>query len=124
MAVPALSAGRVKCAFCRRGLLGTAEVYRQEETGNGMPGAPVLITTVRGCFYRKGERHAAEVIAVAGEIGRTVETDCRLLVFDNAGAEGNLVRVDGGWYRLTRIRPVASLCLLWELEVYPYADLD
>lgn len=123
MAIQIQTAGRLKCAFCRRGLLGTAEVYRREESENGTFGEPVLLTTVRGCFYRKGERHAAEVIAVAGEIDRAVETDCRLVVFDNGGAVGNLVRMDGVWYRLTRIRPVASLCLIWELEAYPYADL-
>lgn len=109
---------RLRCALCRRGLLSDYTVYALSG------GVPQVVGTVKGCFYRKGERHVAEVIAVAGNIPGRSGSYCRLIVFDWSGGTGRLVKVGEEYYRVTQARDVASVCMVLELEVFPYAGQD
>lgn len=113
---------RLRCALCLRGLLKEYNVYDLPDDG-----VPVLYSTVNGYFYRKGSRHSAEVLEVAGNISESSAYTFRMIVFKNAQGKlgckvGDLIElgVEGNIYKIAEIREIYDICNVLDLEMYPY----
>lgn len=111
---------RLKCAFCRRGLLKEYNVYDVPEEGS-----PVLYSAVSGYFYCKGARHSAEILEIAGNLKEQNAYTCRMIAFANADGTlgcktGDLADIGGRIYRIGDIREINGICWLLDLEAWPY----
>ena len=107
----------LKCRLCRNGLLGDYEVYSRETDSFGVPGTPQLFACTTGYFYSKHTRHHSGVLELAGEIHEKTGHDFRMLVFDDNAAVGDLLLIDGTFYRVDSARDIYSSCRLLDLEV-------
>lgn len=117
-------AKRLKCRLCRRGLLQKYNVYDLPEEG-----APILYSVVNGYFYRKGSRHSAEVLEIAGNLSEKSAYTCRMIAFANDDGTpgckvGDLIEVGGigkTVYKVAETNEIYDICYVLELEVWPYA---
>ena len=106
----------LRCHLCRRGLLGSYQVYRRQEGQFGLPGSPVLHAATSGYFFAKRTRHYDEVLEIAGDLAERVKHDFRLLAFDDHAALNDLILIADVFYRVVFVRDLAASCRLLELE--------
>ena len=106
----------LRCRLCRNSLLGEYEVYSRETDSFGLPGPPQLYAFTVGYFYSKHTRHYAEVLEIAGDLHEKTGHDRRLLQFDENASVGDLILIDGVFYRVDFIRDIYSCCRLLELK--------
>lgn len=114
----------LRCALCRRGLLATYNVYDVPKDEFGACGEPVPYADVKGYLFTKGSRSGADTMEIAGKIAGNTDGDRRMIAFEPVCRVDNLVEADGVFYRITAIRRVHSICLVMDLEVYPYEHQD
>ena len=114
------SVSSLRCRLCRSGLLTDYEVYCLPQGQFGLPGEPVLIEHTRGYFYQKNIRHFAEILEIAGDLAGRSDANGRLLAFDDNAAAGDLILIDGTFYRVCHVREVYPPCRILGLEVYAH----
>lgn len=107
---------RLRCVLCRYGLLKTYSVYLVPVDEYGAKGTPELIAYTAGYFYSKHTRHYSGVLELAGEIQERKGHDFRLLVFDDNASVGNLILIDGAFFRVDFARVIDGSCRLLDLE--------
>lgn len=115
------AARRLRCALCRKGLLQKYNVY---DVPDDAP--PVLYSTVSGYFYRKGSRHSAGVLEIAGNLGEQSAYTCRMIAFADADGTlgcktGDLVDISGTGgeiHRITGINDIHGIYYVLDLEVW------
>lgn len=115
-------AGGLRCALCRRGLLGTYNVYDVPRDEFGAWGEPVLYTSVTGYVFVKNARSAADTIEIAGELAGGADRVCRMIAFSPACKVSDLVEVDSAFYRIVGMRPLYAAVWALDLEVWPYEN--
>lgn len=108
--------GRLRCRLCAGGLLQTYNLYRMSTDDFGAVGTPVAYGVIRGYFYGVSAARSGNVLAVAGELAERVRRSYRMLVFDDDGAVGDLVKVGGVFYRMAARWEYPGGCYIWELE--------
>ena len=110
--------GRLRCRLCAGGLLSTYDLYRMSTDDFGAVGTPVAYGVLRGYFYGASAARSGDVLAVAGELPEKARRSYRMLVFDDGGAVGDLVKVGGVFYRMAARWEYPGGCYIWELEAY------
>lgn len=118
------SIASLKCSLCRNGLIGQYEVYSRETDRFGTPGQPRLYALTSGYFYSKHTRHVSEILEIAGDICERTRHDFKLLAFDNNASPGDLVRINGSFYRVAFIREIVSSCRILDLEAERIENTD
>ncbi len=111
------SISSLRCRLCRNGLLNEYEVYDRETDPFGVPLEPVRRAYTWGYFFAKNKRHYADVLEMAGNIASRTDHDHKLLTFDNHADVGNLVRINGVFYRVTFTGEITPDCRILDLEV-------
>ena len=111
--------GGLRCALCRRGLLGTYNVYDLPRDEFGAWGEPVLYESVTGYLFIKNGRSAADTVEIAGELTGGASRVCRVIAFSPACKVFDLVEADGVLYRIVEMRALYGDVWALELEVWP-----
>lgn len=106
----------LRCRLCRNGLLREYEVYTRDSDALGVPLAPAFFSYTSGYFYWKNSRHIAGILELAGEIPQKSKYDAHMLVFDDNASVGDLILIDGVYYRVNYAREIFSSCRILDLE--------
>lgn len=114
--------GGLRCALCRRGLLGTYHVYEVPRDEFGAWEEPVPYASVTGYVFTKNARSAADTVEIAGELAGGAEDVCRMIAFSPDGKVSDLVEVDGVFYRIVSMRVLYAAVWALDLEVWPYEN--
>ncbi len=109
----------LRCRLCRNCLLHEYEVYSRQTDPFGAPAQPALYAFTKGYFYFKNKRHYAGILEIAGNIHSKNNYDARLLQFDRNASVGDLILIDGTFYRAASVREITPLCRIIDLEVEP-----
>ncbi len=109
---------RLRCRLCAGGLLLSYDLYRVSSDAFGEVGTPVAYGVICGYFYSASAARSGEVLAIAGELSEKVRRSYRMLVFDDDGAEDDLVNVGDVFYRIAARWDYPGGCHIWELEAY------
>lgn len=118
------SVDALRCRLCRNGLLTEYGVYSRNTDAFGIPGQPQLHASTWGYFYAKNRRHFADVLEIAGNIASRTAQDHRLLAFDSNAPEGDLVLINGVFYRVASVREITQTCRFLTLEEEHFETSD